>query len=122
MVINASSHGRAYTSSSVDPTEIVVHEVKADRMHMVLQFLAERVRQPSESPDLHSHRQIGSLDIASGNVPHIWIASNARLARTRALGGAVAMLIFFGGWRPIDFHQLREVNIPTECILDSPKV
>jgi len=46
----------------VDAPEIVVHEVQRDSVEVILQFLAEGIRQPGEPSHLHPHRQILALD------------------------------------------------------------
>ena len=41
---------------------VVVHVVQRNHVAVIVYFLAVRIREPRESPHLHSHGQILSLD------------------------------------------------------------
>ena len=55
----------------VNPAEVVVGEVQAVRGPQILPLLAERVRQPSESPHSHANREVLTLDIAGAYVARV---------------------------------------------------
>lgn len=58
----------------MDSAEIVVHEMESDSSLMIFQPLRERVGQTSKAAHGHSHGQVLSLCIASGNMFCVWSA------------------------------------------------
>ena len=48
----------------MDADEVVVHHVQAHRVAVILEFLAETVREPSEPPHPHPMGQVRPLDEA----------------------------------------------------------
>lgn len=40
----------------MDATEVVPHEIQRDGMAVILEFLAEGIRQPGEPSHAHAHR------------------------------------------------------------------
>ena len=61
MICHTCRHCGGHTQRLVNAAEVVVHEVQTDCMHVVLDFLAEAIGQPSESPHVHAHRQVLAL-------------------------------------------------------------
>ena len=47
----------------MNTTEVVVHEVQRDRVHVILDLLRERVRQTGEAAHSHAHREVLALDV-----------------------------------------------------------
>ena len=74
--------------------EIVVHEIKRERVPMILKFLRECVGESRESAHLHPHREVLSFDIASRDVMRIWVASDRSWNRADALSWAVSDFLF----------------------------
>lgn len=53
-----------------------MHEVDRDRMGVVLDLLAEGVRQSSEVADRHPHCEVLALNVGRADVPRIGIAGS----------------------------------------------
>lgn len=64
MVGHFGSHGRSRFDRLVNPAEVVVHEMQRDGVAVIFNLFAEGVRQPRESADAHSHRQVLAFDQA----------------------------------------------------------
>ena len=60
----------------MDANKIVMHVMETDRMGVVLDLLAKRVRQPSEPPHAHPHRQVRSLRIARADMLRVRFAGD----------------------------------------------
>jgi len=73
----------------MNPAKVVMHVVKRNGMFQVLNFLRECVSQTSESAHGHAHCEVLPLNVASGNVSVVRIATNDRLPGTHAHSGAV---------------------------------
>jgi len=69
----------------VNPAEIVVHEIKSHAVSVILNLLAECIRQTSESAHPHPHAEVLALHIACRNVFWVGLACN-RLTVTGLLG------------------------------------
>ena len=54
--------------------EVVPAKVQRDRGLVVAQRLAEAVREPGQSPNLHSHRQVLPLDVRRPNAFRVWVS------------------------------------------------
>src|SRR4029079_17376329 len=86
----ASGHCRGHFQRFVDAAEIVEHEIERNRVNVVVELLAESVREPGEPPHGHAHGEVLALDIRGRNVPVVGIALDRILLRSAALAGAVA--------------------------------
>lgn len=58
MIGYASLHRRSHAQSLVNPAEVIVHEVERHSMGLVLDLLAEGVRQPSHPAHAHPHGEV----------------------------------------------------------------
>jgi len=76
MLTNTSFHCRSNTERLMHANKVVVHLVERDGMNVILDSLAERIRQASEPPHLHAHGQVLALDVTRRNVRGIGIAEN----------------------------------------------
>ena len=104
----------------MNPDEVVMHVVKRNRRDVILDFLRERIGQPSESAHLHSHREVLALDVAGADVFSGRTTANRSLRRTRADSGAVTAL---GVARlRIVFDQLPIVDVALESTANSREV
>ena len=65
----------------MDASEIVVHEVQRDRVHVIVHLLAERIGQSREAAHRHAHGQVLALDVAGSNVRKVRIAIDPPLVR-----------------------------------------
>jgi len=74
--------------------EVVVHVEQRDLVHVVVEFLGEAIRQPSEPAHVHSHGQVLALDVARRDVLGVRIADNLHAFGAKTLRGAVALLAF----------------------------
>jgi hypothetical protein len=64
-------HRWRHPQTLVYPTEIVVGEVQSARRFQIVELLGEGIRQPRESPDRHTHREVLPLNITSRDVAHV---------------------------------------------------
>lgn len=69
----------------MDAAEVVIHVMQRDRVLQILQFLGERVSQPSKPAHTHPHRQILALSVAGRNLVVVRISANDRSTRSHAL-------------------------------------
>ena len=51
----------------MNPSEVIVHEIKAHRVGMILRLLGKGIGQPGKPPLLHPKGQVGPLDIGGRN-------------------------------------------------------
>jgi hypothetical protein len=51
----------------VDTAEVVIGEVQSDSGSQVLPFFRERIREPSQTANLHSHGEVLAFDVRSAN-------------------------------------------------------
>jgi hypothetical protein len=58
----------------MEPDEVVVRAVQVHRGPKVLHLLAEAVGQPGEPADLHSDREVLTLDVAGAHEVHVRVA------------------------------------------------
>jgi hypothetical protein len=75
---------------------------------VILKLFAERVRQPSESPDAHSHRQVLTFHMAGADVLRVGLAYAYHHFSAHHFCRGVAPLAF--GSRAIHLDELREVH------------
>ena len=79
MVRNTRFHGRGNPQRLVNPGEVVVHEVEADRVRVVLDLLGEAVGQAREASHSHPHREVLTLDVGRADERVVGIASDETL-------------------------------------------
>lgn len=107
--------------AQVRAAEVVVHEEQGNRGRVLLQLLAEGVRQASEAANAHPHGEVRPLHVASRKVLRIGATLNVLGAGACALGGAVPRL-----WAvrsgAVMLDELREVHALSERILDRRQV
>jgi hypothetical protein len=53
----------------MNPAEVVIHEIERERVLVILKLFREPIRQPSESADGHTHREI----LALGEAADTWL-------------------------------------------------
>lgn len=58
MVGYSSLHGGGDAERLMHPTEVIVHEIQGHSVTVIVDLLAESVRQPRESSHGHAHREI----------------------------------------------------------------
>ena len=78
---------------------------------MILPFFTKRIRQPSQSADVHSDRQIVPFGVRCANSILIGIAVAYVLARLDYFARGVAMLICGGA---VYFDYLGKIDAPTK--------
>jgi predicted methyltransferase len=62
MIAESSFHRWRNPQRLVNPAEVVMHEIQRNHVAVVLQLLAESIRQASEAPHGHAHREILALN------------------------------------------------------------
>jgi hypothetical protein len=92
-------------------TVVVEHEKQCEHRLMILPFFTKRVRQPSQSADVHSDRQIVPFGVRCANSILIGIAVAYVLARLDYFARRVAMLICGGA---VYFDYLGKIDAPTK--------
>jgi len=63
LLSNFCFHCWSASEGFVNPAEVVMHVVKSDSMHMILNLLVKAVRESGESPHTHSHGKVLALNI-----------------------------------------------------------
>lgn len=56
--------------------EVVIGKVQRDSSFVILELLTEGVRQPRESADVHSHREILALDVGCADAVRVRISAD----------------------------------------------
>jgi len=92
----------------------MVNVKQRERVHVVLNPLAERIRQARETAHLHSHVEILPLDVAGTDVLRIGVTENNLLSDAQTLCGAVRPCSVRISAEHLD--QLRVVDLIRESI------
>ena len=108
MLADSRFHRGSNAERLMDPRKVVIHVVERHGVYVVLNLLAERIRQASKPAHTHSHREILALDIAGGNMLRIGRAENDLLFSAHTLRGAVPLVAF--GSVGVILHKLGEVD------------
>jgi hypothetical protein len=74
MLTDASFHRRSDPQRLMHARKVVVHMEQGDHRNVVLNLLAEGIRQASEAPHIHPHVEVLSLHVACRDVRVIGIA------------------------------------------------
>ena len=74
--------------------EVVVHVEQGDRVSMIRELLAERIRQTGKSADVHPHGEILPLHVGRADVLRIGFSSDflRHAGSGRRFGGAYRIL------------------------------
>ena len=100
---------RSALQGLVRSAEIVVSKVERQGRFQVFPLLAEPVRQASQPPHAHAHREVLPLDMRCADLLLIWISIDRRWNRLSQVRRAIAPRVL-GNVKRVDFHQLRVVN------------
>jgi hypothetical protein len=119
VIADSRLHRWRHSQGFVNPAEIVVHEMKRNRMLMVFDFLGECIRQSGKSAVAHSQSEILPLDIARADIRLVGIAGNSVRAGAKTFWWTISGFVWYL-FRPVNFHKLRIVDIGTENSLDGP--
>jgi hypothetical protein len=76
----------------MDAKPVVPNGIDRNHVSVVLEFLAERIRQPREAAIVHPHRQVRTLAVGRADVPFVGVAGDPMFLSADALCGAVAAL------------------------------
>lgn len=90
-------------------TEIVVRDEQRDCRFVILPLLAMAVRQSREAANLHSQREVASLDVARANADGFRFAHDRGFDDANNLRRRVSTRAFFV-WLAIHLNQGSEVN------------
>ena len=71
MVGQSRFHSGSHTQRGMDSAEIVMKEIQRDLMTVILNLLAERIRQPGKPPHRHPHREVRPLVVGRTDVARI---------------------------------------------------
>ena len=120
MRTQASFHGRGNAKRLMHAAKVVVHVEQRNHRDVIVELLAEGIRQPSEAAHIHSHVEILALHKTGGDVRLIWVADDFDALGAKTLCGAVAFLSL----RIVaeDLHQLRVVDLISKRIRNGKQV
>ena len=76
----------------MNPHEVIVHVEECEHSDMILQLLAERIRQPGEAAYIHSHVEVLPFHIAGADVFRVRGADNLNALGAKTLCRAVTLL------------------------------
>ena len=76
----------------MDANEVVIGEIQGKSRIVVLPLFAESVGQPGESANLHSHRQVLTLDMRRSNLARVGLPDDWDNLRCYHFRGRVAVL------------------------------
>ena len=121
VVGNSRFHRGSHAQGLVNPAKVVIHEMDGRSVFMVFQFLAKAIGQAGESAVAHVQREVLAFNVARGNVQSFGLAGDVDFARSNANGRRIAS---FPHCRlvPIEFNQLREVDLGTESAFNGGDV
>lgn len=114
MLTDTSFHRRSNPQGLMDPREIVMHVEQRNHVDVVVDLLAEGVREASKAAHVHSHVQVLPFYIAGRDVSLIGIATDSDTFGAKTLRRAVTALRF--GSVAVNFHQLSKVYSRSESI------
>ena len=120
MITDASFHRRSDAQGLVNANEIVVHMKQRQHSDVIFELLTEGVRQPGESPHIHPHVEILSLNVGRADMLVVGRADNVDTLGAQTLRRAVTGCSL--GIAAVHLDQLREVDILREGIRDSRQV
>jgi len=121
MVTNASFHRGCDSERLMYSAEVIVHEVKRQRVFMILNFLRERICQPREASHVHPHGEVLPFDVASRNVIPVGFSNNRGCNRADTLRRAVSSLCALR-FVPVQFDQHRVVNLSSKSQVHGSQV
>lgn len=100
--------------------KVIVEEKERERGPQVLPFLRERIGQPRQSANHHSHRQIASLDVRRADKVRVRVSPHGRRYGLYHVRGTVTVLVRFGC--AVYLYQLCEVNPRSQAVTDGIRV
>src|ERR1035441_6159126 len=120
MLTNTSFHCRGNTERLMDAHEVVVHMKQRDHSDVVIELLTEGVRQPSETPHVHSHIEVLAFHIAGADVLMVRGADDIHALGAKTLRRAVTGLSL--GIVAVNLDQLRVIYSRSERIRNGCQV
>src|SRR6266704_3411983 len=108
MLTNPRFHRRSNPQGLMNPRKVMMNMKQCERVHVVLNALAERISQASEPAHLHSHVEILSLYKTGRDMLWIGIADDYLPFGAHTLRGAVPLLSFRSV--VVILHELGEVD------------
>jgi hypothetical protein len=115
-------HRWCYSQGFVNPAEIIVHEMKRNRVFEIFDFLGESISQSRESPVHHSHGQVLALDVARRNVAHVGVADHRFTTCMENLWWAVSSFVSFALSASVELNEHSIIDIGTEGIFNRAHV
>jgi len=113
-------HRRSNPQGLMHATEVVPRVPEGDHVRVILQLLAERVRQPGETTHTHSHVEVLPFDVRGRNVLRIGVACDGLRDCADTSRGAVSGIRF--KITPVNLHQHGVVDASAERILNGGQV
>src|SRR5437763_6673574 len=95
MAAQAGGHRWRYAQALVNPSEVVMHEMHRAGEPVIVEFLAESIRQAGESSHLHPHREIVALRVRRANLRDIGQAHNDLTPCADAFGRRILSRLAF---------------------------
>jgi len=106
VVCDAGGHGGRNPQRLMDADEVVMHYVDGEGVDMVLDLLAEGVRQAGKAPERHADREIVPLDHRCRDMVPIGGAFDPLALRGDHLRRAIAGLAFGLRRFPVNLDEL----------------
>jgi len=120
MLTETSFHRRGKAQGLMNAPKVMVHVKQRNHRNVIVQLLAERIRQASKATHLHPHIQILPFNVASRDVLLFRVADDFHAFGSQTLRGAVSGLSL--GIVAINLVKLSEVDLMTEGIRDGAQV
>ena len=108
VIRDARFHGRGDADRAMNAAEVVVREIQRKRRPVVLKLLRESVGQASESPNLHPHGEVLTLNVRRANTFRIGGTHNWDHLRAHHFSRAIARFAFREC--AVHFYQSREIH------------
>jgi hypothetical protein len=96
----------------MNPRKVVPHVEQRNRVHMVLNLLRERVRQPGKPAHLHSHGQVLPFNVTGADVLGVRRPNDSLSLGPLTLRGCPASTISFGLTTTISPYQRQLLSGP----------
>src|ERR1700683_435443 len=117
MVCNPGLHRGRNTERSMYATEVEKSHIEIHGGAQMVQRLAEPKTQARKASKMRPHAQVGPFDMGSADSFQLRVSADWYWDRRNNLCGVVPLRAF-GISLPVEFEQLREVNVRSEVLFD----